>query len=192
MLLIVFFLWLAVDIVYYGIGFGLNQLSGNLYANGVLIGIADVFSCTSMSFISNTCGRKKAIIIAWGAVTIGCIIYDFVRSYTYIAYAAVFIGRYGAGAGFALIFLITSETFPTEVRGTVFGVSNMIARFGGILAPLISSTFYHFMLILGGMGCISFILAFFLRETLGREMEDLIEQDNSKYSSSEDFIIHEY
>ena len=168
LVIIAFFLWLAVDIVYYGIGFGLNQLSGNLYANGVLIGIADMISCLSMSFIANTCGRKTAIIIAWGSVTIGCIVYDFVRSYTYVAYAAVFLGRYGASAGFALIFLITSETFPTEVRGTIFGVSNMIARFGGILAPLISSTFKHFMLILGAMGCISFILTFWLKETLNQ------------------------
>ena len=128
-----------------------------------------------MSIISNNCGRKTAIIIAWGSVSIGCIVYDFVRSYTYIAYASVFLGRYGASAGFALIFLITSETFPTEIRGTIFGISNMIARFGGILAPLISTACSHFMLILGVVGLLSFILAFKLKETRGQAMPDLID-----------------
>ena len=43
------------------------------------------------------------------------------------------------------------------------------------MAPLISSAFSHFMLILGAVGFVSFILTFKLKETRGLEMTDLID-----------------
>lgn len=50
-----------------------------------------------------------------------------------------------------------------------------MARVGGLLAPLISSYIDHFMLVLGILGGVSFFVAFILRETLGRKMEDKID-----------------
>lgn len=171
----VFFIWFCVDIVHYGIGFGLNELSGNIYTNGMLLGVADLISCVTISFIANRIGRKKSILITWGSATVGCLVYDFIRNYAVPSYLAVTVARFGSIGCFALIFLITSETFPTEVRGIIFGISNAIARFGGLGAPLISSYIYHFMLILGSMSLLSFLAALILRETLGRKMEDSVE-----------------
>ena len=163
-----------MDIVHYGIGFGLNELSGDIYTNGMLLGAADLISCVSISFLANRIGRKKSILLTWGCATVGCLVYDFIRSYSVPSYIAVTVARFGSIGCFALIFLITSETFPTEVRGIIFGISNATARFGGLAAPLISSYIYHFMLILGSMAFLSFLAALILRETLGKKMEDSI------------------
>ncbi len=108
-----FFIWFCVDIVHYGIGFGLNELSGSLYTNGMLIGIADLISCVSVSFLANHIGRKKSILVTWGCATVGCLVYDFIRGYPLPSYFAVTIARFGSVGCFALIFLITSESFPT-------------------------------------------------------------------------------
>ena len=82
------------------------------------------------------------------------------------------MGRFGANAAFAMMFLITVESFPTAFRGTMYGVSNTLARIGGIIAPLIPSYFDNFMLIFGIVGGASFVLSLFLKETKGLKMKD--------------------
>ena len=40
-------------------------------------------------------------------------------------------------ADFAVVYLLTSESFPTAFRATTFGITNVVGRVGGILAPLV-------------------------------------------------------
>ena len=66
---------------------------------------------------------------------------------------------------------------PTVYRGTVFGITNIIARVGGILAPLVSAaTKSGFMYIFGALGITAGILSFLLRETKGKLMADRPDQ----------------
>ena len=165
-------LWLAGDITSYGILYGINHLSGNLYTNGILMGIADFISAVSVGIISNYCGRKIAILLMWGFATVGCLAYSFLHKNIAWGYICVTLGRFGANAAFAMMFLITIESFPTAFRGTMYGVSNTLARIGGIIAPLIPSYFDNFMMIFGIVAGISFILSMFLKETKGLKMKD--------------------
>lgn len=70
------------------------------------------------------------------------------------------------------MFLITTETFPTVYRGRVYGISNAIARVGGILAPMIPDLVPHFMVFQAGLGVIGLGLSFVLIETRNKRMED--------------------
>ena len=46
--------------------------------------------------------------------------------------------------------------FPTSIRGTVFGIANLCARIGGIIAPIIDGLLpKYFMLIFGLMSILS-------------------------------------
>ena len=48
-------------------------------------------------------------------------------------------GKFGVFIAFALLYVYTSELFPTEVRNKGLGVSSAAARVGGILAPFVAS-----------------------------------------------------
>lgn len=102
------YLWFAVDIVFYGIGFGINELSGDLYTNGIILGISDFVSMIFVSFLVNIIGRKKSILLTWFLVSLGCIVYYFVSDYEYAAYAAVLVGRFGGAGTFQILYLYTS------------------------------------------------------------------------------------
>ena len=70
-------LFLIIDIVFYGIIFGLKNLKGSIYINGVVTGCADVVAAILIALISNKIGRKTYLLISWGALTIACFCYHF-------------------------------------------------------------------------------------------------------------------
>lgn len=78
-----------------------------------------------------------------------------------------------------MVYLITTELFPTVFRGTVFGIANIFARVGGILAPLIDGVAKNsFMYIYGALGLLSGFSSLLLRETKGEFMTDTLEQED--------------
>ena len=48
------------------------------------------------------------------------------------------IGKFAVSTAFALLYVYTTELFPTEARNKGMGLSSVAARFGGILAPFVS------------------------------------------------------
>ena len=47
------------------------------------------------------------------------------------------LGKFAVAGAFAVIYLFTTELFPTEVRNIGLGVSTVGARLGGIFAPIV-------------------------------------------------------
>ena len=109
----VMFLWFSVDIVFYGIGFGINELSGDLYTNGIILGISDLVSLIVAAVLVNVIGRKKSILLTWFLAATGSIVYYFVSDYQYAAYTAVLVARFGGSGTFQILYLYTSEAFPS-------------------------------------------------------------------------------
>ena len=48
-------------------------------------------------------------------------------------------GKFAVSTAFALLYVYTSELFPTEVRNKGLGVTSVAARIAGILAPFVAS-----------------------------------------------------
>lgn len=155
-----------MDIVFYGILFGLKNLKGNIYINGLMVGGADLCAGISLAFLSNIIGRRGLIKLTWAVCGIACLIYNSISSYQIAQYIVVLFGKYGATCSFSLMFLISSETFPTAVRGKMVGICNACARVGGAIAPLVNGYLGEDMMyVFGALAAVSFILSFFLQET---------------------------
>ena len=135
----VVYLCFAIDIVFFAISFGINQLRGDIYMNGILMGVSGLLSPVPISFLMNKIGRKKSLLLTWFLATSGCVVYHFVSNYDWAAYLTILVARFGAGGIFQILFLYTSEAFPSEVRGTVFGISSATSKVGALVAPLVSS-----------------------------------------------------
>ena len=91
------------------------------------------------------------------------------------------IGKFGATASFAIVFVYTAEMFPTEIRSTAVGASSLCGRIGGILAPQIAmlDTIWDPLplLVMGTGSLIGGILVFvFLPETLGKKLPDSMQE----------------
>ena len=44
-------------------------------------------------------------------------------------------GKFGASSSFSVIYLWSSELYPSEIRGTALGMCSLSGRLGGIAAP---------------------------------------------------------
>ena len=44
-------------------------------------------------------------------------------------------GKFGASSSFSVIYLWSSELYPSEIRGTAMGMCSLFGRLGGIAAP---------------------------------------------------------
>jgi hypothetical protein len=47
------------------------------------------------------------------------------------------MGKFGVASAFALLFVYTTELFPTVVRNAALGANSSVARIGGIAAPMV-------------------------------------------------------
>ena len=95
--------------------------------------------------------------------------------------AASLVGKFGAAASFAIVFVYTAELFPTEIRSTAVGGSSFCGRIGGIIAPqiaLLDTVWQPFPLLIMGTGSlIGGILVFvFLPETLGKKLPSSMQE----------------
>ena len=133
------FVMFTNGMVFYGLILGLNQLEGSIFVNGLAIGSADIIAAISTGIMSNLIGRKKCYHISWSSITLSFFLYFFFKSYNGFDYFIIWLGKFGALSAFACGYLIVQETFPTEIRGTVVGLSTALAQLGSSIGPLVVS-----------------------------------------------------
>ena len=113
-----------------------------------------------------------------------CIIAAFIDSTAAIT-AFTLAGKFGASSAFAIIYLYTAELYPTVIRNTALGTASMLARIGGIAAPLLASLSLPTpLIIMGGSALLAGILAIFLPETLGASLPETIHEVKLLFSNS--------
>ena len=69
------------------------------------------------------------------------------KDYNWLIISMAVFGKLGVSANWNFLYMLTSEVYPTSLRGTALTSCSTLGRIGGILAPFIShllkSTNYH-------------------------------------------------
>ena len=133
---------------------------------------------TSLSFCcADKLGRKRGLLFCQFVAAVACIACQLVTGGAEWKLAlCLLFGVMGNSAAFNIVYLYTSELFPTSFRATVFGLTNFFARIGGVLAPLCDEYLRHsYMIVFAVASLISFGATLVLRETKGAELMDNIQ-----------------
>ena len=96
------------------------------------------------------------------------------------------IGKCASGCAFNLVWTITAELFPTNLRSQAVGFSSTFARIFGLLCPFIANLSVYWgplpMLVLGLPCLVGGTLCYFIPETKNKElpqnMKDTLNNDN--------------
>ncbi|XP_071987460.1 solute carrier family 22 member 15-like isoform X1 [Engystomops pustulosus] len=181
---ILMYIWYVCSLVYYGLTLNAGELKGNLYVNVALYGLVEVpaFPLCLFFIEKSWSGRGKSTAGFLVFAGLSCMFTMFLpENNTFYVSSAVLalLGKLSVSAAFNVVYIYTSELYPTVVRNAGLGVCAMACRFGGILAPFVPSMkslnpsmpFLAF----GISGISAGILSLLLPETLNKPIAECIE-----------------
>ncbi|XP_033747267.1 organic cation transporter protein-like [Pecten maximus] len=195
---ILFYLWFAVAVGYYGLSLSVTSLPGNKYFNFATSGSVELVAFILVVIIIKRFGRRISLLTffmigATSCITAGVLSFFSEHGSKMSQFSTGFaiFGKFGMGGVFSLTFLYTSELYPTVIRNIGMGSCAFWARFGGVVAPLVLmlGDVTHKSISVVVFGCIAMIGGFItllLPETLGQKLPDTIGDTESFRSYRED------
>ncbi|XP_034329452.2 solute carrier family 22 member 6-A [Magallana gigas] len=180
---VVSFAWIAMAYNYYGISFGVDKLSGSLYLNMFILSVLEFPGAFLSWFFMNKIGRRKSYFIFTMLSTAGAVAVGVTENLEFTNQGSVingfaFLTKIGGGLAWSCVFIITTESYPTVLRTTGYGLASSLCRIGPILAPLslsLSATLPGFLYFsCGAVSFISGLSIFCIAETKDKALEDLI------------------
>ncbi|WAR02642.1 ORCT-like protein [Mya arenaria] len=200
--LILFYLWFAISIGYYGLTWQLTSLPGNKYLNFFIAGSVEFVAYTLVIYITKRFGRKRPLMTYFflaSAFMVGSGTLPLLASgpsIPLISSGLAICGKFAMGGLFSVIFLYTSELYPTVVRNIGMGSCAFWTRVGGVIAPQMLAL----NLLVDGMKSLSLVLcglvtllggflAIMLPETLGRKLPDNLDDVEGTGSNSDLYVI---
>ncbi|CAI5438928.1 unnamed protein product [Caenorhabditis angaria] len=178
--LIVTYIWVMNAIIYNGLTLNVSNLPVDDYWSFIINGAVELPGYFVVWPLLQCAGRRWTLAATMIVCGIGCVSAMFVPDgYPWLVASASFIGKFGVGSGFAVIYIFAGELYPTVVRAIGMGMSSMVAGSGLLLAPHIVKLGQYIkilpLLVMGSMALSAGILTFFLPETLGAPLPMTIE-----------------
>ena len=181
-------LYFANNLCYFGTVFALSTYIGNVYVNGVALGIGEVIPSIVTGIILVYIPRKASCLVSgilgasfcltaylcvlWPCDRSagGCLVPDLLTA------GLLFCSMYVFASSFMLQSMYITEMFPTRYRSLAFGMCNTIAKMGGLVSSTLmvlkTHTGVHPLLIVAGCSFLGSLPAFLLPETKGKELVD--------------------
>ncbi|KAK3098634.1 hypothetical protein FSP39_021403 [Pinctada imbricata] len=200
---IIFYNWMVVSMTFYGLSLNVGNLYGNIYVNYVISVLVEFPGHIVPLFVIDRYGRKKSHIFFMLFGGIACLLTIFPVTFggkdiQAVTTALAMVGKCGATAAFATIYVFAAELFPTVVRNAGMGASSCCARIGGMISPFIadlsgivggSSGKAIPLVIFGGASVVAGLLTLILPETFGTTLPETIEDGKTFGKGGKEFQL---
>ncbi|XP_027974225.1 solute carrier family 22 member 8 [Eumetopias jubatus] len=178
--------WFSTGFGYYSLAMGVEEFGVNLYILQLIFGGVDIpakfITVLSINYLGRHVTQASSLLLAGGSIL--AIIFVPSDLQTLRTVLAVF-GKGCLSSSFSCLFLYTTELYPTVIRQTGMGISNLWTRAGSMSAPLVKITgeLQPFIpsIIFGTVTLLGGSAAYFLPETLNRPLPETI-QDMETWS----------
>ncbi|KAJ7333875.1 hypothetical protein OS493_015968 [Desmophyllum pertusum] len=185
--LILWFNWFVDNLIFYGFLFYISDLRGSPYLNMVYMYVVSDVPGIFLAWIAiQKFGRRVPYCVFMITGGVACLLVLAVpKDQTQITTVLAFIGRGLVTMSFSIMYLYSSELYPTSMRNLAVGVCSTVARLGSIIAPYIvmlsqlpglSVTLP--MVIFGVLAVTAGLTILWLPETLNSNMCQTLEETN--------------
>ncbi|KAI3364662.1 hypothetical protein L3Q82_010843 [Scortum barcoo] len=188
--LIVFYLWFANVLVYYGLSLNISDFGMNIYLTQMIFGLVEMPARTITLFTLNR-SRKFSQLAFLAVGGTACLLTIFIPSdLSVIKTVLAMLGKFGITASLSIIYVYSAEVFPTVVRQNGIGIGSMCARTGGVLAPMMyllkSFSPQAPMVLCGLCPLLGSVLTLLLPETASKPLPDTIQDVEGSNLSEEE------
>lgn len=136
------FVWMVCSYCFYGMSHYISHLTGDMFINVMACGSVCLCGCFLSILILKFMKRKTTIIVE-SILTAVCVLIIAVIPE---GKGSVVLGCFGVFFSymtFILLYLYSSEMFPTTLRNAALGLSSMMARLGSMIAPFVAGLRPH-------------------------------------------------
>lgn len=140
---LVYFSWLVVAMVYYGLSFNTKNIGADIYVSNFISGFVECVACVVIIPALSRFGRVKIYSGTFLAGGLACVLVAVILwvtakgSMVALVVTLAMVGKFLIAGTFALAYLYTAELFPTPVRNVAVGGASTFARIGSMSAPYI-------------------------------------------------------
>nr|CAB3266139.1 solute carrier family 22 member 15-like [Phallusia mammillata] len=175
--------WFTSSLVYYGLTMSASDLTSDLYIGVALLGAVEIPAILSCMFLMDFkwLGRRGTVLVLFLICFAVSVTTIFVPAKYGTAILALGLTSKLCSSGiFAVIYVYTTEIFPTPLRTVALGTSSTVARIGAIVASFIPLLLVDLpilpYILFGASTSLAAILTLLLPETLGKPMPQTVEE----------------
>ncbi|XP_048459941.1 solute carrier family 22 member 5-like [Rhincodon typus] len=173
--------WMILTAEYFSLSLNTPNLHGDDYLNCFFAGAIEVPAYIASCLLLQRFSRRFSLS---STLFLGGIVLFFIQTIpsnlAAISTVLVMIGKFGTTTAFAIVFVYTSELYPTTVRNMGVGLSSMASRVGSIISPYVFylGIYHEFLpyILMGTLTVFSAILVLFLPETNNIPLPETIDQ----------------
>ncbi|CAH1780788.1 unnamed protein product [Owenia fusiformis] len=196
--LLVWVQWFAIVFGTYAMSLNVGTIiPGNIYLNNLLIGGLTELPAVVLLWLSlNFIGRKTILsyFLIINAIFSLAIIPLMMTKITGLITAAAVCGTIIINIVFRVIYLYSSEIFPTPARNVGLGSGSSIGCIGGLISPqipLMGRIWFGLpYIVLGFFPLVAGMLAFLLPETKGKRLPETLEESEIFGTAHYDEIVN--
>ncbi|XP_031629049.1 organic cation transporter-like protein isoform X1 [Contarinia nasturtii] len=176
------YLWMTCCFSYYGLNLISTHIPGeNRYLSFILVVSAEIPGIIVALPLMKRMRRRRLLFIFFLMSAILTIITPWIpKEHSTFVLISFMVAKASTSCALNVMYIFTSELWPTNLRMTILNSSSMIGRVGAMIAPLIAilTTTYPKLpaLLFGGTALFGAFFAVFLPETYGKKLPDTIQE----------------
>ncbi len=132
------FCWFTNGFVYYGLSVQSVALGGNKYINFIMVSIGEVPAVALTYILLQRVGRRWTLTCSMVLAGIVCFLSEIVPKtddYSILTLLLLFIGKCSISVSFYVMYVYTTELYPTFLRQSLMGICSAFGFIGSMLAP---------------------------------------------------------
>lgn len=130
------FSWFLIQFVYFGMTIQSVSLAGNKYVNFIVVCGVELPAILLSSLLMEWFGRKWSLFGSLLLTALACVVTDFIPDDTWLVLLLVYlVGKCCASIAYAILYVYSTEQFPTSMRHSTMIACYCFGTVGSILAP---------------------------------------------------------
>ena len=177
--------WFSITLCFYGLSFASTSYSRDIFMNFQLSVAIEIPAYIFCLLVIDCWGRRPVLSLCQLISGIACISCAFLQgsndpTLNLLQVILSLVGKFGASAAFAIVYLYTAELFPTCIRNQSVGFCAFMAKIGAVATMLLDLLKVYWpsapVFIMGICATLAGGLALFFPETAGEKLPDTMEE----------------
>lgn len=181
--------WFCTGVTYWGISLSGTTFSTDPFLYMVLSSLMEIPGYSGFTPFVAHLGRRSVLAFNFSVCAASILtILVTPSNYPRIIFSLALVGKLFITGSYGMLYLVSSELFPTCLRSRGLNVSSMMARLGSVISPFIikvlaASYWWSPSVVFGVCAAVGSLFALLLPESNKKPLPDTMEQLEEIYSS---------